>query len=107
MVITSPYPKIEIPQVDIPTLLFETERPEKFRYPRDRALFIDALTQRSLSLNELHELARRFGRGLREQWNWQRGDVLCVFSVNQVDTGVVVFGTHYALGVGIVSKGES
>lgn len=36
-----------------------------------------------------------------EKWGWKREDVLCIFSVNQVDTGVVTFGTHYALGVGI------
>lgn len=54
-----------------------------------------------MSLNQLHEQSRRFGAGLVDKWGWQRGDVLCVFSLNQVDTGVVMFGTHYALGVGI------
>ena len=101
MVIKSPYPYIDIPETDIPTLLFETERPKHFNYPRNRPLFIDAKTGKSLSLNQIHDQSRRFGQGLKEKWDWHKGDVLCIFSVNQVDTGVVIWGTHYALGVGI------
>ena len=100
MVIKSPYPYIDIPEIDIPTLLFETERPKHFDYPRNRPLFIDARTEKSLSLEQVDDQSRRFGQGLKEKWGWAKGDVLCIFSVNQVDTGVVVWGTHYALGVG-------
>ena len=101
MVIKSPYPHIDIPEVDIPTLLFETERPSQFKFPRDRPLFIDATTGRSLSLEAIHDHSRRFGQGLKEKWNWKKNDVLCIFSVNQVDTCVIIWGTHYALGVRI------
>lgn len=38
-----------------------------------------------------------------EKWGWKKGDVVCIFSLNQFDTGVVTFGTHYALGVGTIS----
>ena len=100
MVIKSPYPHIYIPEVDIPSFLFETERPKHFKYPRTRPLFIDAKTGKSLSLDQLHDQSRRFGQGLKEKWEWEKNDVLCIFSVNQVDTGVVIWGTHYALGVG-------
>jgi 4-coumarate--CoA ligase len=101
MVLKSPYPSLEIPEVDIPTFLFETERPKHFQYPRNRPLFIDAKTERSLSLDQIHDQSRRFGQGLKEQWGWKKGDVLCIFSVNQLDTPVVIWGTHYALGIGI------
>jgi 4-coumarate--CoA ligase len=101
MVIKSPYPSIDVPEVDIPTLLFETERPKRFNFPRDRPLFIDAKTEKSLSLNQLHDQSRRFGQGLKEQWNWKKDDVLCIFSLNQLETPVIIWGTHYALGVGI------
>jgi len=100
MVIKSPYPPLEIPDVDIPTFLFETERPKEIQFPRNHEIFIDAKTGRSFSLDQLHEQSRRFGQGLKEKWGWKKGDVLCIFSVNQVDTGVVIWGTHYALGVG-------
>ena len=100
MVIKSPYRCIDIPEVDIPTFLFETERPKRFSYPRDRPLFIDAKTERSLSLNQLHNQSRRFGQGMKEKWGWKKGDVLCIFSVNQLDTPVVIWGAHYALGIG-------
>jgi hypothetical protein len=101
MVIKSPYPYIDVPEVDIPTLLFETERPKQFNYPRNRPLFIDAKTGTSLSLDQLHDQCRRFGQGLKEQWNWKKDDVLCIFSLNQLETPVIIWGTHYALGVGI------
>jgi acyl-coenzyme A synthetase/AMP-(fatty) acid ligase len=100
MVIKSPYKSLEVPEIDIPTFLFETERPKHFNYPRDRPLFIDAKTERSLSLNQIHDQSRRFGQGMKEQWGWKKGDVLCIFSVNQLDTPVVIWGTHYALGIG-------
>jgi 4-coumarate--CoA ligase len=100
MVIKSVYPSIDIPDIDIPTLLFESDRPPQHNFPRTREIFIDAKSGRSLSLSQLHEQSRRFGQGLQEKWNWQKGDVLCIFSVNQVDTGVVIWGTHYGLGVG-------
>lgn len=100
MVIKSSYPTIDIPDVDIPTFLFETERPSNFSFPRNRPLFIDAKTGRSLSLDQVHDQSRRFGQGLKEKWGWQKGDVLCIFSMNQIDMGVVIWGTHYALGVG-------
>jgi len=77
MVIKSPYKFIEVPEVDIPTFLFETDRPKRFNYPRDRPLFIDARTERSLSLDQVHDQSRRLGQGLKEQWGWKKGDVLC------------------------------
>jgi 4-coumarate--CoA ligase len=100
MVIKSLYPPLDIPNIDIPTLLFETERPPHHSFPRTREIFIDAKSGRSLSLDQLHEQSRRFGQGLKDKWNWKKGDVLCIFSVNQVDTGVIIWGTHYSLGVG-------
>jgi 4-coumarate--CoA ligase len=102
MVIKSPYPPLDIPEIDIPTFLFETERPKKYQYPRDRPLFIDAKTGNSLSLNQIHDLSRRFGQGLKEKWGWKKGDVLCIYSINQLETCIVIWGTHYALGIGNV-----
>jgi 4-coumarate--CoA ligase len=101
MVIKSPYPPIDIPEIDIPTFLFETKRPTQFNYPRTRPLFIDAKTGRTLSLDQIHTQSRQFGQGLKDNWGWKKGDVLCIFSINQIDTGVVIWGTHYALGIGI------
>ena len=95
MGVKSPYSPVDIPELDIPTLLFEKERPREIAFPRDRKLFIDAKTGRGLSLEELHDQSRRFGQGLKENWNWQKGDVLCIFSVNHVETGIIVWGAHY------------
>ena len=104
MVIQSPYPSLNIPNIDIPTFLFETPRPKEYQFPRTRKIFIDAATRQGLSLNEVHDQARRFGQGLIDFWRWEKGDVLCIFSVNQLDTAVVIFGTQYALGVGMAQN---
>jgi hypothetical protein len=103
MVIKSPYPPVDIPELDIPTFLFEEDRTKHIAFPRDRKLFIDYKTGWGLSLDELHSKSRRFGQGLKEKWNWQKGDVLCIFSANQVETGIILWGTHYGLGVGTAS----
>ena len=92
---------MDIPEIDIPTFLFETPRPEHCSYPPNRPLFIDGKTQECLSLDQIHDQSRRFGQGLKDQWGWKRGDVLCIFSFNQLSTGIIIWGTHYALGVGI------
>lgn len=43
--------------------------------------------------------AQGFGNALIDDLDWQRGDVLCVFSPNDVDYAPCVYGTLYAGGV--------
>jgi acyl-CoA synthetase (AMP-forming)/AMP-acid ligase II len=42
--------------------------------------------------------ATEFGQSLLGQWNWQKDDVLALYTPNSIDTPVIVWGTHYAGG---------
>lgn len=41
----------------------------------------------------------QFGRSLRANWNWRKGDVLLVMAPNHTDTPLVTWGCHWAEGV--------
>ena len=45
-----------------------------------------------------------FGEGLRDAWGWQKGDVLCLFALNDIDIGPCIYGVLHAGGV--VSPGN-
>lgn len=40
-----------------------------------------------------------FGKGLKGLWDWQKGDVLAVFSPNCIDTPAITWGCHWAGGI--------
>ncbi|PYI01997.1 acetyl-CoA synthetase-like protein [Aspergillus sclerotiicarbonarius CBS 121057] len=86
----SPFPPLEIPPVDLWTLLFErSDRP----FPPSHPVFVDALSGRSLSFQQVRQQALHFGQALQTQWNWQPGDVLMVFAPNAIEVPPVVWGT--------------
>ncbi|KAI5302495.1 hypothetical protein KEM56_000651, partial [Ascosphaera pollenicola] len=95
MVIKLPVPDVEIPDVDIYGLIFETERP----FPDDKIIFQDSKTGRSYSRAQLASVASDFGKGLKAVWNWQKGDVLAVMSPNDIDVPPAVWGAFWAGGV--------
>ncbi|KKZ65809.1 hypothetical protein EMCG_01194 [[Emmonsia] crescens] len=92
----SPYPPLEIPNVDLWTLLFENkQRP----FPDDHVIFQDADTLRSYNYAQVKSTALEFGMGLKATWDWQKGDVLAIISPNSIDMPPVIWGTHWAGGV--------
>ncbi|KAI1823603.1 hypothetical protein F4861DRAFT_311204 [Xylaria intraflava] len=95
MPVQSSYEEIDIPDVDLWTLLFE--RNDK-QWPDDKEIYIDADTKRSYTWLQVKNTAIEFGRGLRSQWGFKRGDVLGFFSPNSIDYPTVFFGAHYAGG---------
>ncbi|KAK1147183.1 hypothetical protein N8T08_001922 [Aspergillus melleus] len=87
---TSPFPAIDVPSVDLWSFLFERgDRP----YPEQKALFTDADTGRSLNYGQIRQQALTFGHSLRRKWNWQNGDVLAVFAPNSIDLPPLIWGT--------------
>jgi 4-coumarate--CoA ligase len=44
-------------------------------------------------------MTEQFGSSLRSRWNWQKGDVLALFSQNCIDTPAVTWGCHWAGGI--------
>ncbi|GJP87154.1 hypothetical protein CBS115989_10883 [Aspergillus niger] len=86
----SPFPDVEIPSVDLWSFLFErSDRP----YPPSHPLFVDPLTNRSLTFQQIRQRALHFGHHLQSQWSWQPGDVLVIFAPNAIDLPPLIWGT--------------
>jgi len=62
-------------------------------------LFVDPHTLRSYSFKSLKSTAIEFGQGFKGAWEWQKNDVLGVFTPNSIDFAPVVWGAHYAGGI--------
>jgi 4-coumarate--CoA ligase len=43
--------------------------------------------------------ALAFGEGLRDTWDWQKGDILTIYALNDIDIPPVVYGALHAGGV--------
>ncbi|KAL4888955.1 hypothetical protein BDV59DRAFT_187603 [Aspergillus ambiguus] len=96
MPVSSPYPSVDIPDVDLWTFLFERkDRP----FPDDNIIYRDADTQRYYTYKTLKDTALEFGKGLKATYDWRKGDVLALYTPNSIDTPVVMWGTHWAGGV--------
>ncbi|RMZ82332.1 hypothetical protein DV738_g1761, partial [Chaetothyriales sp. CBS 135597] len=91
----SPFPDVEIPNVDLWGLLFETQRD----FPDDQVIFRAAGSDRKYTWADVKETASAFGKGLRNLWDWQKGDVLAIYAPNDIDYAPVVYGVFYAAGV--------
>ncbi|KAF2176717.1 4-coumarate-CoA ligase-like protein [Zopfia rhizophila CBS 207.26] len=92
----SRYPPLNIPDTDIWGLLFEREDRE---YPDDKVIYMDPYTSRSYSYAQVKSTAVDFGKGLKALWDWQKGDVLVLYTPNCIDTPAVTWGCHWAGGI--------
>jgi 4-coumarate--CoA ligase len=96
MPIKSPFPAINLPAQDIFSFLFERK---DHPFPKNHTVFQDATTDKSYSFEDVHNKAVDFGKGLKMIYEWQKGDVLALFSPNHIDTPAITFGTLWAGGV--------
>ena len=114
-------PRIEIPQTDIWTTLFERDdrpfpdtqgaspsspnqlNPTQDELPTNNfpnpVLYQNPTTGRHHTYATLKHTTQQFGSALRTRWSWQRGDVLALFAHNNIDTPTVTWGCHWAGGV--------
>ncbi|KAJ6002465.1 hypothetical protein N7451_005012 [Penicillium sp. IBT 35674x] len=96
MPVSSNYPPVDIPNVDLWAFLFEREdRP----YPDDKILYQDAETKRHYTYKTLKDASLEFGKGLKATYDWKKGDVLALFTPNSIDTPVLTWGTLWAGGI--------
>ncbi|KAH8675824.1 hypothetical protein BX600DRAFT_186734 [Xylariales sp. PMI_506] len=95
MVIKSPYADLAIPNLDIWTFLFE--RKDRV-IPDTKEIFIDGERGRSYTLAQIKKATTDFGKALKSQWGFKKGDVVALFSPNNVDFPVVLWGTLWAGG---------
>ncbi|CAG8456964.1 14348_t:CDS:10 [Cetraspora pellucida] len=89
VILKSKYPDIEIP-CDVGIYQFVMSNPNQIS--DDKAVFIDAITHKKIAFGNLKSETRRFAAGLQDHLGFKRGDVLCVYSPNQIDYATVVFG---------------
>lgn len=64
----------------------------------NKAIFQDAITDKTYAFDDVRNLAESFGEGLRFQFDWQKGDVLAVSSLNNIDMPPIIFGALWAGG---------
>ncbi|KAL4871932.1 hypothetical protein BDV12DRAFT_163387 [Aspergillus spectabilis] len=96
MPVSSQYPSIDIPNVDLWTFLLE--RKDK-PFPDDKVIYTDADTQRSYTFQDVKQSAIAFGQGLKSVYDWRKGDVLALYTPNSIDTPVIMYGTLWAGGI--------
>ncbi|KAL2872437.1 acyl--CoA ligase [Aspergillus lucknowensis] len=96
MPVSSQYPLVDIPNVDLWAFLLE--RKDR-AFPDDKVIYTDAETKRSYTYQDVKQAATAFGQGLKSVFDWRKGDVLALYTPNSIDTPVVMYGTLWAGGV--------
>ncbi|KAG2235180.1 hypothetical protein BDF21DRAFT_456100 [Thamnidium elegans] len=94
MVIQSLLPPIAVPETGLIQFIFQNTR----KTPDNRKLFIDAFTGESLTYGQLKDSILCFAATLQDKFNFQRGDVVAIYSPNQMDYSVPLLGTVAAGG---------
>jgi acyl-CoA synthetase (AMP-forming)/AMP-acid ligase II len=62
-------------------------------------IYLDPDTNRSYTYAQVRNAALDFGKGLKANWEWKKGDVLALFTPNCIDTPAITWGTHWAGGI--------
>ena len=59
-------------------------------------MYKDPYSGRTYTYKTLKTACQDFGKGLRSQWDWEKGDVLGMYTPNSIDTPVITWGAHFA-----------
>ena len=62
-------------------------------------IYRDADTGRAYTYAQVKATAIDLGKGLKSIWDWQKGDVLALFTPNCIDTPAITWGVHWAGGI--------
>ena len=76
MILRSPFPDVDIPEVPLSSLILE-----RARHWGDKTALIDGPTGRKISYGELASLIERFASGLSRR-GFKKGDCFAIFSPN-------------------------
>lgn len=71
----------------------------KTRADGAQVLLQEVNSARKYSYKNLRQASIACGQGLRDAWKWQKGEVLAIYSPNDVDYAAVSLGCHWAGGV--------
>jgi 4-coumarate--CoA ligase len=86
----STFPALDIPDVDLWTLVFASTLRRR-DFPVTKEILISADTGRSYTWNYVRLASAEFGKGLVTSWQWKKGDVLAFYTPNSID---VCFPCH-------------
>ncbi|THV49321.1 hypothetical protein BGAL_0201g00210 [Botrytis galanthina] len=86
--------EIEIPEMDLWSILFEREDKP---FSDDQVLYASSTSSHTYSSIKSQTIS--FGLGLRHHYSFKKGDVLALFSENNIDTPITMWGTHYVGGI--------
>jgi 4-coumarate--CoA ligase len=92
----SPFPDVEIPDVDLWGLMFDRKDRD---FSDDKVIYRAIDADRKHTFAEVKSLATLFGEGLRNLWDWQKNDVLALYAPNDIDIPPVIYGSFFAGGV--------
>lgn len=91
MVVNSLLPDISIPNINLVDYLLTQSHQ---RHPQDadtHRVFVDAITDESLTLDEFSQMARQLGRGLQHHFGVKPMDVVAIVSNNSIQFPVAVY----------------
>lgn len=91
-----PDPPLDIPNVGLYDFLFERKDKD---FPDDKVIYVDGESRRSYTFAQVKAAAIDFGKGLKGLWDWQKGNVLALYTPNCIDTPAITWGTHWAGGI--------
>ncbi|KAI9595306.1 hypothetical protein BDF19DRAFT_404406 [Syncephalis fuscata] len=83
------YPDILLPQVDIFHFLFETDGRQK---DVDKVIFVDGENHRKMTVSDVHKKSKRLANALHTKYNVKRGQRVAIYSFNDFDYPIMVFG---------------
>lgn len=92
----SPFPDVAIPDVDLWGLMFDRKDRD---FADEKVIYRAIDSERKYTFADVKSLAILFGEGLRNQWDWQKDEVLALYAPNDVDIGPIIYGTFFAGGI--------
>ncbi|KAJ2647907.1 hypothetical protein IWW40_004336 [Coemansia sp. RSA 1250] len=98
MLFTSPFPKADIPNQDLPTFIFNYAKANTV-YGQDPKLVAIVGTTESLSFGEFESRSVSFAAGLYNRLGFRQGDMLAIVLPNSHLYPVAVLGTHMVGGI--------
>ncbi|KAF1848608.1 acetyl-CoA synthetase-like protein [Cucurbitaria berberidis CBS 394.84] len=92
----SPFPDVEIPDIDLWGLIFDRKDRD---FPDDKVIYRAIDSDRKYTFADVKSCATQFGEGLRNLWDWQKDEVLALYAPNDIDIPPIVYGTLFAGGI--------
>lgn len=83
----SPYPDLQLKDLDLPSFLFSNP----FNTPLDRPAYIDALSGKQYTLGDVYQRTKSLSNGLRQTLGLKPDDVVALFSPNNIEYPVALY----------------